>query len=83
MGEILDLAFDLFVLWLLYKLIFEFIVPVFQSAKNIRNKVQEAQVRMQQNQNQYNQNTYQQTTAQSTPKSSDEGEYIDFEEVKD
>lgn len=81
MAEILDIAFDVFILWLLYKVIFEFIVPLFQSARQFRNKVQEAQRRMEgfQSSSQSSQTQRESSVPKSSP---DEGEYIDFEEVR-
>ena len=80
MIEILDLAFDLFVFWLLYKLIFGFIIPIYRAAKHIKSKVNEAHSRMQGNsQPPPVQNPPRSNTA-ATPQK--EGEYIDFEEVK-
>lgn len=74
-------AAELFLLYLLYKFIFDFIIPVYESSKKIKKQFGEMQEKMQNNMNQY-QN--QQKPAQSPqPKPvQKEGDYIDFEEVK-
>ena len=73
--------FELFVLYLLYKLIFDFIVPIYQTTKQVKQKVNEIQRNMneQANQQQRNQYTSAANPASPKPKSDD---YIEFEEVK-
>jgi len=73
---------ELFLLYLLYKFIFDFIIPVYESSKKIKKQFGEMQEKMQNNMNQY-QN--QQKAALSSPvekPEKKEGDYIDFEEVK-
>jgi hypothetical protein len=73
---------ELFLLYLLYKFIFDFIIPVYESSKKIKKQFGEMQDKMQNNMNQY-QN--QQKPAPSSPvekPEKKEGDYIDFEEVK-
>ena len=80
----IEWIFTLLVLYLLYKLIFDFIVPVTRVSSQIRSKVNEMN-RQQYHQQQYHQ---QQRTSQNQrpdgkvnvrPSTED---YIDFEEVK-
>lgn len=75
------------VVYFLYKLIFEFLVPVSKSASQIKNNFQEMQ-RKQEEALRRQQNNYQ--SAHNAPHASrppshppkQEGDYIDFEEVK-
>ena len=75
--------FELFVLYLAYKLIFEFIIPIYQTSKQVKQKVGEMQRTM-------NEHMKQQQNAQANaaasgpaaPKSKKNEDYIDFEEVK-
>ncbi len=70
---------ELFLIYILYKLIFDFIIPVYQSTKKIRKQFGEMQTKMQQDMNSYNN---QPTTAKEENKVKKEGDYIEFEEVK-
>jgi Sec-independent protein translocase protein TatA len=73
-------------LWLFYKLVFDFIVPVYQSTKQVRQQMGDMQERMRQ---QYQQQQQAQQTAQKQQQQraphhppAEKGDYIDFEEVK-
>lgn len=78
---IFRVIFELFVLYLLYKLIFDFIIPLYQASVQVKKKMGEMQHRMNE------QTKQQQGTAAGTgtkepsakPKKED---YIEFEEVK-
>ena len=67
-----------FVIYILYKLIFEFIFPIAKATNTMRNKIQEMQ-NEQARQSQMNNNTH--TRQQSNNDKPVAGEYIDFEEV--
>lgn len=77
MGNLFELAFVIFIIYIVYKLVFDFIVPVSKATTQFKAKVQDMH-KMQQD------FTKQQSTAkQAAPKAtSHEGDYIDFEEVK-
>lgn len=85
--NILRLAGELFLIYILYKLIFEFIIPVYQSTKKIKKQFGDIQSKMQKDMNAY---STQQSSAQQKPPSSTqqqtektkEGDYIEFEEIK-
>lgn len=72
--------------WILYKLIFEFIIPVYRSTKVVRRQMRDMQQHMQEQFRQQQQ--YQQPQQQAPPRPAetapqrDKGDYIDFEEVK-
>lgn len=75
----LKILFELFLLYLAYKLIFDFIIPLYETTKQVKQKVGEMQQQMNRQQQQA-QSTTQKTTA-SEPRSKNE-DYIEFEEVK-
>lgn len=77
--NIFRIAAELFLIYILYKLIFEFIIPVYQSAKKIRKQFGEMHAKMQQDLNAYGKKP---TTAEPEPTIKKEGDYIEFEEVK-
>jgi hypothetical protein len=77
--NIFRIAAELFLIYILYKLIFEFIIPVYQSTKKIRKQFGEMQSKMQQDMNSYNNRP---TTAEPEKKVKKEGDYIEFEEIK-
>lgn len=76
----------IFLLWLFYKIVFDFIVPVYQSTKQVRQQMHDIQDRMreqfqqQQRAQQAAEQQQQRATTQQRP--ADKGDYIDFEEVK-
>ena len=83
--NIFRLAAELFLIYILYKLIFEFIIPVYQSTKKIRKQFGEMHSKMQADMNSYqSQQTSSQTVKPQTnaPQQKKEGDYIEFEEVK-
>lgn len=82
---ILKYAFLAFVFWLLYKLIFDFIVPVYQSTKHVRKQMGDIQEHLRRQYQQQEQAQKQAAHAQqhrTAPEKSDKGDYLDFEEVK-
>ena len=73
---IIRVIVELFVLYLLYKLIFDFIIPVYRTTKQVKQKVGEMQNQMKQQQS----GTFSATKeSKTTPARED---YIEFEEVK-
>ncbi len=80
----LRLIFYIFIGWILYKLVFDFIIPVYRSTKHVRRQVRDMQQHMQE---QFRQQQQQQQQAPPRPaepvaRPRDKGDYIDFEEVK-
>lgn len=83
----MKILITIFLLWLLYKLVFNFIIPVYQSTKHVRQQMGDIQARMrqqyqQQQQAQQAQQTSQQQQRASQQRPADKGDYIDFEELK-
>ena len=79
MMNIFRLAAELFLIYILYKLIFEFIIPVYQSTKKIRKQFGEMQAKMQ-----HDMEAYKNRPAAAEPETriKKEEDYIEFEEVK-
>ena len=77
--NIFRIAAELFLIYILYKLIFEFIIPVYQSTLKIRKQFGEMQSKMQQDKNDASTRN---TTIHQETKVKREGDYIDFEEIK-
>jgi Sec-independent protein translocase protein TatA len=82
----MKILITIFLLWLAYKVIFDFIIPVYQSTKQVRQQMGDIQARMREQfqQQQQTQRTAQQQQQQhaSQQRPADKGDYIDFEEVK-
>lgn len=72
-------AAELFLIYILYKFIFEFIIPVYNSTQKIRKQFGEMQSKMQQDMNAANTKN---AAPQQAPKVKREGDYIEFEEIK-
>ena len=82
--NIIRLAGEIFLLYLLYKLIFDFIIPIYVASKKVKNQFGEMHSKMQEQMNQYNRQTSQQPQTVTTAKSEKKKEeYIDYEEIKD
>ena len=82
--NILRLAGEVFLLYFLYKLIFDFIIPLYQTSKRVKRQFGEMQSKMQEQMNQYNRQNGQQTqTAATARPEKKKEEYIDYEEIKD
>ncbi len=67
-----------FVFYLIYKFLFEFLVPVSKVAKDMKQKVNE----MKEQQNQQQSNFQNQTPPSQAKPTVDDKDYIDFEEIK-
>ena len=76
----LRILFLIFVLYLLYKLVFDFIIPVSKATSNVKSKLREMQGD-QMNRQQQSYNGASTSTQKASTKNTD-AEYIDFEEVK-
>lgn len=81
--NIFRLAFELFVLYLLYKLVFELIIPVAKTTKQVKKQFGDMSAQMQEKMNQQQQANagYKATKTPTTPVNKND-DYIDFEEVK-
>jgi hypothetical protein len=80
--NVFKVIFQLFVLYLLYKLIFDFIIPVYKNTKDLKKQMNDMQGRMNEQMENFQQNAgqpQQGKTGQQKPPASD---YIEYEEVK-
>jgi len=73
--------FELLLLYLLYKLIFDFIIPVYRTTKQVKQKVGEMQSKMNEHVQQQQNSQFQGTEKEKESKPAKE-DYIEFEEVK-
>ncbi len=77
---------DLLLLYFLYKLIFDLIIPAVSTTKQVKKQFSDMQTKMQQQAEQYNQQqsnyTQPTNTQQQYSKPVDKDDYIEFEEVK-
>jgi Sec-independent protein translocase protein TatA len=70
-------------IYFLYKVIFEIVVPVSNGVKSVRQNMEQMQAAAKKAQEQQNAHYQQQQTQANKPKEeTEEVEYIDFEEVK-
>lgn len=73
--------FELFVLYLLYKLIFDFIIPVYQATKSVKQKMGEMQQKMNEQAKQQQASQFKDASKDEAPKAG-KHDYIEFEEMK-
>lgn len=85
--NILRLLGEILLIYILYKLIFDFIIPIYQTTKRVKKQFGEMQNKMQDQMNTFNKQSTaannQSTSAtkpQDQPKKNEE--YIDYEEIK-
>ena len=79
---ILSFLFFTFLAYLLFRVIFDFVIPIYKTTKKVKQTFREMNQRM--NQQQPNGKPAEQQTAnEPAAKKSTLGDYIDFEEVKD
>jgi hypothetical protein len=80
----LKVLFELFVLYLVYKLIFDFIIPMYNATKQASRQMGEMQHKMNEHFNQQTGGQRQANTAATAEKPARpaKDDYIEFEEVK-
>lgn len=79
--NILRLLGQILLIYILYKLVFDFIIPIYRTSKRVKRQMREMNARMQEQMNSHNQ---QQSSQPSRPKPEpvNKEEYIDYEEIK-
>lgn len=77
----LSVLFYAFLIYLLYRLVFHFIIPIYKTTRQVKRSFRNMQEQMRQHTDPQERPT--ETTKQKTPGGSKVGDYIDFEEVKD
>ena len=81
---IFRLAGELFLIYLLYKLVFDFVIPLFLATKKVKKQFSEMHTKMQEQVNKMNQQANAGSAAKATPvnPTPKKEDYIDYEEVK-
>ena len=79
--NIFRLAFELFTLYLIYKLVFDFIIPVVKTTRQVKNQFNNMHTQMKDNLNKQSSQTNFESTSNQPPKPPKE-DYIEFEEIK-
>ena len=77
----LQYLFYAFLIYLAYRLVFNFIIPVYKTSKQVKKQFHEMKDRMEEHMKQQ-QAGQQDTIPQPETKKDQAGDYIDFEEVK-
>jgi Sec-independent protein translocase protein TatA len=72
--------FYAFLIFLAYRFVFHFIIPVYKTTRQVKKQFRDMHNRMQEQMNR--QQASQQTAQQPDQKKTQSGDYIDFEEVK-
>jgi Sec-independent protein translocase protein TatA len=80
----IDVIVTILILYLLYKFVFDFVVPVSRTTSHFKNQVNEMRRQQEQMYKQQQQNAQQNTNTSFNKNNTTttDGEYIDFEEVK-
>ena len=82
----LKTLFLIFLFYMLYKLIFEFIIPVYRASQRMKDQVHQMQQKMQEEQQrqQFERNGYVDTNSanRTTSEKKVDKDYIDYEEIK-
>ena len=74
------LLVELFLFYLLYKFIFELVIPIFKTTRQVQKKMNEFQQNM--NKQAETNRTSSENTAKPTASKPKSDDYIDFEEIK-
>jgi len=80
-----ELIFTIFILYLLYKLVYNVIVPVSKATTTVRNHMQEMQQEQMRNQQTYERQQsagFNGASRKRHDSTTTDGEYIDYEEIK-
>ena len=83
--NIFELIGELVVIYILYKVIFSFIIPLYKAGTQMKSKMTDMQQRMQQQQQAQAEQQRQQNYPPQAPKATEQiskEDYIDYEEVK-
>jgi hypothetical protein len=80
---ILGFLFFAFLFYLAFRLIFDFILPIYRTTQKVRKGFQEMNARMNRGTEPYKQQQTQTQQNQDNTSKGGIGEYIDFEEIKD
>jgi hypothetical protein len=68
--------------YILYRFVFNFLIPVFVTARQFKRQVREFQSRMQPERDEFKSSSSTFSSSSSSSSKRDKGDYIEFEEVK-
>ena len=71
-----------FLIYLLYRLVFHFIIPVYKTTRQVKNQFKDMHNRMQEQMNRQKESFQSATTKKNESPQKPVGDYIEFEEVK-
>jgi len=80
---ILRFLFFVFLFYVLFKLVFDFIIPLYRTTRKVKQGFREMHQKMQEQQGTDAYQQAAQTNGSTQSKPAPLGDYIDFEEVKD
>ena len=69
-------------IWFVYNLVFRFIIPIYKTTRQMKQKFREMQTHMQDQMNQQQDFTRQSNATESSTSKKMKEDYIDFEEIK-
>lgn len=84
MARFLEVVLELLFIYFLYRLVFDFILPIYRSSRKVHEHMKDMQQRMEdqiRHEQQYRQSAQTSPPPQAEVKAKDD-EYIDYEEVK-
>ena len=79
--SIFRVIFELFVFYLLYKLVFDFIIPLYQTTKTFKQKIGDMQQKMDEHVRKQQADQFKSASENDAPKA-DKHDYIEYEEIK-
>jgi hypothetical protein len=68
--------------WFLYNLVFKFIIPVYKTTRQMKQKFREMQTNMQEHMNQQPRFSTEPNAAEKSSSKKSKDDYIDYEEIK-
>jgi hypothetical protein len=71
-----------FLIYLLYRLVFHFIIPIYKTTKQVKNQFKDMQSHMQEQMKKQEQSYHSANSNKSEAPKEKAGDYIDFEELK-
>ena len=80
--NIFRILLELFVLYMLYKFIFDFIIPIYRTTKQVKKQFGDMSAQMQEKMNQQKQAYANATSVKQEKSTAPKDDYIEFEEVK-
>ena len=82
--NIFRLAAELFLIYILYRLIFDFIIPIYHTTKKVKKQFGEMHNKMQDQMNAFNKQQASHSYREKTPspEAVKKEDYIDYEEIK-